>query len=132
MSGGVAGLDGWRRKYTPTTLRAALWTALSLRRARRLLKAEGLHARIPPPPRLPFGASRGVNAVLRRTEPTCLERATVLQTWLAAHGHLVDIVIGVRSSDGRMAAHAWIDSGGQSTDGADFEEITRIRPPSAL
>jgi len=30
-----------------------------------------------------------------------------------------------------MAAHAWIDSGGQSTDGADFEEITRIRPSSA-
>jgi len=30
-----------------------------------------------------------------------------------------------------LAAHAWIDSGGQSTDGADFEEIARIRPPSA-
>jgi len=57
VSGGVAGLDGWTRKYAPTTLRAALWTVL--------------------------------------------------------------------------AAHAWIDSGGQSTDGADFEEIARIRPLSA-
>ncbi len=131
MSGDAAGRDNWTRKYAPATLRAALWTALSLRRARRLLKAEGLHARIPPPPRLPFGATRGVNAILRRTEPTCLERAAVLQTWLAAHGHPVDIVIGVRSSDKTMAAHAWIDSGGNSADGTGFVEIARIGPPPA-
>jgi len=130
MSTATTGSGTWTRKFAPATLRAALWTMISLRRARRLLKAEGLRARIPPPPRLPIGATRGVFAVLRRTDPTCLERATVLQTWLAAHDHPVDIVVGVRSDGGKMAAHAWID-GRQGRDNTGFNEIVRIHP-SAL
>lgn len=116
-------------KYTLATLRAAWWTVLSLRRARRLLKAQGLQARIPPPPRLPSGAIRGVLAVLRRTDPTCLERATVLQTWLAAHGHPVDIVVGVKAEGGTMTAHAWIDRSAEVDSEVGFQPITRIRPP---
>ena len=74
---------------------------MSLRRARRALRARGVAGRIPPPPPLPLGATRGVLAVLRRTEPTCLERATVLQTWLSAHQQPVDIVVGVAAEQRR-------------------------------
>lgn len=128
MSAATTGFGSWTRKFAPATLRAALWTMISLRRARRLLKDEGLRARIPLPPHLPIEATRGVYAVLRRTDPTCLERATVLQTWLAAHGHPVDIVVGVRSDNGKVAAHAWI-YGSQVEDNTGFNEIARIRPP---
>lgn len=116
-------------RYAPATLRAAWWTALSLCRARRILRAQGLQARIPPPPPLPTGAVRGVLAVLRRTEPTCLERATVLQTWLAAHGQPVDIVVGVKSEGGTMTAHAWLDGNAEVDGTVGFQPITRIYPP---
>lgn len=131
MSAEAAGFGSRRSKFAPATLRAALWTIISLRRARRRLKVEGLKARIPPPPRLPIGATRGVHAILRRTDPTCLERATVLQTWLAAHNYPVDIIVGVRLDGGKMAAHAWID-GSQVTNHAGFNEIVRIRPPATF
>lgn len=117
-------------RYAPATLRAAWWTARSLRRARRRLKAQGLRAEIPPPPRLPSGAIRGVLAVLRRTDPTCLERATVLQTWLAAHGHPFDIVVAVKSEGGTMTAHAWMDGGAEMAGNDCYQQITRIRPPA--
>lgn len=117
-------------RFAPATLRAAWWTLLSLSRARRLLKAEGLRARIPPPPRLPAGSGRGVRAVLRRTDPTCLERATVLQTWLAAQGQVVDIVVGVASKNGDVTAHAWVDEGCRPPDTAAFRELVRIPPPT--
>lgn len=118
------------RRFAPATLRAAWWTLLSLRRARRLLKADGLRARIPPPPRLSAGSGRGVRAVLRRTDPTCLERATVLQTWLAAQGQAVDIVVGVASKNGEVTAHAWVDEGRCPPDAAAFYELVRIPPPT--
>lgn len=116
-------------RFAPATLRAAGWSLLSLRRARRLLKAEGLRARIPPPPRLPARSTRGVRAVLRRANPTCLERAIVLQTWLAAHGTAVDVVVGVSSKNGKVAAHAWIDEGFVPVHAAGFSELARIPPP---
>ena len=128
VSGHAAGLGRWTPRYAPATFRAAWWAALSLRRARRRLKAQSHLARVPPPPPwLPFDAARGVNAILRRTKPTCLERATVLQAWLAAHGHAVDIVIGVLLSSGTLSAHAWIDS--DTADAGEFAEISRVGPP---
>lgn len=94
-----------------------------------MLRSHGVSARIPFPPRLPIGATRGVMAVLRRTEPTCLERATVLQTWLAAHDTAVDIIVGVAASDGGVTAHAWIDLGVRPPGAEQFREIYRIQPP---
>lgn len=117
-------------KFALPTLRAAWWTLLSLWRARRLLKAEGLRARIPPPPCLPAGASRGVWAVLCRTSPTCLERATVLQAWLASQGQAVDIVVGVASKNGEVTAHAWVDQGRHLPDAVAYHELLRIPPPT--
>jgi hypothetical protein len=77
------------------------------------------------PPRLPARAGRGVNAVLRRTDPTCLERALVLQAWERAHGGGRDVVIGVRGSGDELAAHAWLE-GERNGDLGVYEELMRV------
>ena len=120
----------WTRRFAPTNLRAAGWTAVSLWRARRVLRADGVTGRIPFPPPLPVGAARGMLAVLRRADPTCLERATVLQTWLAAHRQPVEIVVGVAAEGGDVTAHAWIEPGPIAADVARYRVIHRIPPPT--
>jgi Transglutaminase-like superfamily len=115
-----------RRKLDPASLRAAWWTLLALRRTRRSLRlgpVTGVH--VAPPPRLPDRAGRGVNAVLRRFDSTCLERALVLQAWERARGDGRDVVIGVRGSRGEFAAHAWLD-GEQNGDLGAYEELMRV------
>ena len=77
------------------------------------------------PPQLPAHAGRGVNAVLRRAPSTCLERALVLQRWLAEHGTDKDVVVGVTGRQD-FRAHAWID--GEEVD-EEFQELTRLTPP---
>jgi hypothetical protein len=59
--------------------------------------------------------------VLRRLEPSCLERALVLQRWLAAHGEPRVVVIGVTAAQD-FRAHAWLD--GEPAPG--FHEIARV------
>ena len=104
------------------TLRAAVWAWRALRRAERDLARHGLEgARVAPPPRLPASAGRGVVAVLRRRPNTCLERALVLQRWLAAHGEPRVVVIGVTAAQD-FRAHAWLD--GEPAPG--FHEIARV------
>jgi hypothetical protein len=111
-------------RLDPAVLRAAWWTARSLRRARRQLR-RGAFAdlRLSPPPELPERAVRGVLAVLRRTSPTCLERALVLQRWFAAHGSSRDVVIGVMAPADGFAAHAWLDG---EDDTCRYSELTRL------
>ena len=104
----------WSPAVSVSTIRAAWWARLALRRARGELAAGGLAARVKPPPRLPLGSTRGVQFVLHRCPATCLERALVLQAWLAAHGEDREVVIGVDRVDGAFTAHAWLD----------FEELT--------
>lgn len=117
------------RRSSPRTLRAAAWAALALRRTRRALARDGVRARVTPPPTLPDGARRGVEAVLRRTSPTCLERSLVLQTWLAAHGVPCEVVIGVRrGASGDVAAHAWLDVEADDATARTFREIHRWVP----
>jgi hypothetical protein len=79
--------------------------------------------RVADPPPLPAAATRGVSAVLRRSSPTCLERALVLQRWLAAHGCARDVVIGVTAPADGFAAHAWLDG---EVHGRDYAELTRL------
>ncbi len=110
--------------------RAAWWARRAVRRARNDLKVNGLAARIQSPPRLPWGARVGVNAVLNRLEPTCLEKALVLQAWLAAHDVRRDVVLGVRNNAGKVDAHAWIDDVACPDEYAGYTVIHRI-PPSA-
>jgi hypothetical protein len=111
-------------RFHPTTLRAALWTIRSVRRVRRQLRRGALsEVRVPAPPPLSDPAVRGVHAVLRRTSPTCLERALVLQRWLAAHGSPHDVVIGVTAPTNGFTAHAWLDG---EDDARRYAELTRL------
>jgi hypothetical protein len=115
------------RQLDTATLRAAWWTLVSVRSTRKALRTRPVgDVVVARPPRLPAHAGRGVHAVLKRVPNTCLERALVLQRWLAEHGTDRDVVVGVTGrSDFR--AHAWLD--GERVD-ADFQELTRLGPPA--
>jgi Transglutaminase-like superfamily len=109
----------------PPALRGAWWAWRAVRRARRQLRTRPVDVvRLPTPRRLPDRAERGVAAVLRRLEPSCLERALVLQRWLASRGEAREVVIGVTAPGPGFRAHAWLD--GEPAPG--FEEIARVGP----
>jgi hypothetical protein len=115
-----------RRPPDGPTLRAAWWTWRSLRTTRRRLRSTPYTlVGVAAPPVLPASAGRGVHAILRRTEPTCLERSLVLQRWRASHGDQRDVVIGVTAPGAGFAAHAWLDD---EAPGAAYRELTRLRP----
>jgi Transglutaminase-like superfamily len=108
------------------TLRAALWALLALRRTRRALRRGPVtEIRVGRPPRLPPSAGRGVRAILRRSDPTCLERALVLQAWALAQGEARDVVIGVNGTGERFPAHAWLDGEEDGVHGR-FRELLRV------
>jgi Transglutaminase-like superfamily len=66
---------------------------------------------------------------LSRLKPTCLERALVLQAWLAAQGKPLDVVIGVpRTGMKSGPAHAWVD-GTDARALASHLELHRLPPP---
>ena len=50
-----------------------------------------------------------MRSTLKRWPSTCLEQAFVLQRWLAAHGDVRDVVIGVTPPGQVFGAHAWVD-----------------------
>jgi hypothetical protein len=111
---------------TPSSLRAAAWALLALRRARRDLAARGLDgALVTSPPRLPASARVGMLAVVHRRPSTCLERALVLQRWEADHGLPNDVVIGVRGAGEDFEAHAWLEGMPDAGPHA-FHEIFRL------
>lgn len=108
------------------TVRAAWWAFTSLRSTRRRLQRDAVaDIAVKPPPPLPDHAGRGVDAVLRRASSTCLERALVLQRWLAEHGTMKDVVVGV-TGRADFRAHAWLD--GEAAD-ERFQELLRLKPP---
>jgi hypothetical protein len=112
----------------PASLRGALWAAGALRKTRRALrKGRFTDVEVSSPPTLPPRAGRGVRAVLRRSDPTCLERALVLQAWETAQGGPRDVVIGVRGSGDALAAHAWLE-GERNGDLGQYEELMRVPP----
>lgn len=119
-------------RLDPVVLRAAWWALRAQRQARRGLKRDGLQCQpLLPPPSLPARGERGVHAVLRRTGATCLVRAVVLQAWQASSGPAPDVVIGVTAPSRGFRAHAWLD-GEPACHSDGFEELTRLRSPSAL
>lgn len=115
-----------RRKLDSASLRAAWWAMLALRKTRRALRRDRVtEVVVGTPPVLPDRAARGVRAVLRRSDPTCLERALVLQAWETAHGGSRDVIIGVRGSGDALAAHAWLE-GEHNGDLGAYEELLRV------
>jgi Transglutaminase-like superfamily len=117
-----------RRRLDPRAWRAALWANRALTDVRRALAAGRLEGiAVPPPPRLPSSAERGVGAVLRRRSASCLERSLVLQRWHAAHGRQLEVVIGVRAPVDDFMAHAWLD-GEPPPPGMTFDDLVRLSP----
>jgi hypothetical protein len=117
-----------RRLPDLAAVRAAWWTWRALRVVRRALASgEVRDIALPAPPRLPGRAVRGVERALRRSEPTCLERALVRQRWLAAHGRPVPIAIGVTSPAEGFQAHAWLIGEDDELSGR-YHELTRLAP----
>jgi Transglutaminase-like superfamily len=106
--------------------RCAWWAALAVRRVRRQLRVRPVYeVRLSQPPAAPERrGERGVRAVLRRLEPSCLERALVLQRWLASRGDPREVVIGVTAPTADFRAHAWLE--GESP--YEFQEIARVAP----
>jgi len=103
----------------------AWWALRAVRRARRQLRAGGYDAvRLPPPPRPRAGGDRGLDVVLRRLEPSCLERALVLQRWLAARDDRRTVVIGVTAPGPGFRAHAWLEG----EHAPEFHEVARVPP----
>jgi hypothetical protein len=111
-------------------MRAATWAILALRRARRELAEHGLEGTyVTPPPRLPASASPGVLVVIRRRPTTCLERALVLQRWMAEHGAGSDVIIGVTGPSSGFRAHAWLETMPDAPPGT-YQEIHRLPAPA--
>jgi hypothetical protein len=106
-------------------VRAAWWAYCAMRDTRRRLAVGRMEVRLAPPA-LPPTALRGVDAVLRRSRPTCLEAALVRQRWLRAQGVLRDVVIGVTAPSDGFRAHAWLEAPGKSTPHQPWHELTRV------
>jgi hypothetical protein len=115
---------------SPSLPFSPLWAALAARVVRRELRANGMSARVPRPPRLGRWAGRGVTGALSRLSPTCLERGLVLQAWLASQGTMRDVVIGL-PPDGLKSqpAHAWVGAT-ESWSAAAYLELHRL--PSSV
>lgn len=103
-------------------LAAALWLplvrlglrSLGLRRVRRLLGLNAGRRGETPPPQQAERIDRLVRAAARRhpLSFTCLARALVVQRLLAARGWKSELRIGVRSLEGTLEAHAWVECAG--------------------
>lgn len=114
-----------RRVPDVATLRAAWWARRALLDARRQLPQRPLdEIALRAPPSLPRDAARGVQALLRRRQHSCLEGALVLQRWLAAHGDRRDVVIGVTAPGADFGAHAWLDGDGAADE--TYRELRRL------
>jgi len=113
----------------PSSIRAAVWALIALRRTGRDLAAHGLDgAHVVSPPPLPASARVGVMAVVHRRPSTCLERALVLQRWEVDHGNRGDVIIGVIGPGDGFRAHAWLDT--PSDPPSAFNELLRLPAPT--
>lgn len=112
-----------------STLRAAWWTARSVRKLRVDLRHSGLAAVLDPPPPLPAASVRGVTATSHWLRATCLERSLLLQKWLFIHGSSHTLVIGVPApGEHAFIAHAWLEGHDDTDDGASYAQLVRLEP----
>ena len=116
-------------KWNMQVLRAAFWAAKACRETRKALPISGVNTEVRVPASLPTGSRRGVDAVLRRLSPTCLERSRVKQRWLASHGVDAEVIIGVRRKGSDFTAHAWLDHETNKTLLAQYSIIHRLPAP---
>ena len=60
----------------------------------------------------------------RGVEPTCLERALVLQRWYLAQGRRKAVLVGVTAPSSGFKAHAWLE--GEQASAGEFTELLRF------
>lgn len=111
------------------SVQAYLWARRELVEVKRRLQDEGVRTRVRPPAGLAPRGDRGLNRALGKVSPTCLERALVLQAWLAAYREPPDVVIGVRKGETVVEAHAWVDGTDDPWFDPSYEELTRLSMP---
>jgi hypothetical protein len=118
-----------RRPPDIADVRAGWWAWRALRSARAQLRAGAVRdVRVPSPPTVPPTAARAVRRVLRSQSPSCLERALVLQRWLASAGDARDVVVGTEGgARGDFTAHAWLE-GEPQPEGRRYVEMIRLSP----
>jgi hypothetical protein len=62
--------------------------------------------------------ARAVMSAARRVpRATCLTQVLAAALLCARHGHATELRLGVMKTDGRMAAHAWLESDGRAVFG---------------
>lgn len=108
------------------SVRAYRWARSEVAIVKADLRVRGVETRATPPSGLAPRGHRGVDFALRRISPSCLERALVLQAWLASAGDTPDVVIGVRKQSGSVEAHAWVDTNDDPWFDPSYEEISRL------
>ena len=106
-------------------IRAFVWAVYRLRWVHRELPGGGMETRVPAAPRPHGRGTRGVYAAILLLHPTCLERALVMQAWVAGHRPAPDVVIGVRNGVSGVEAHAWLAAGDRWFD-PSYTELTRL------
>jgi hypothetical protein len=111
-------------------VQAGWWALRAWRTARIQLRRAGLtELDLPRPPGAGTAGSYSPTAgwamlaALRWCRASCLERAVVRQAWLAHHGDLRAVVIGVTPPDSSFRAHAWLE--GDPIDTEAFTELSR-------
>ena len=107
------------------SVQAYRWARRELDDVKLRLKTEGVRTRVVSPAGLAPRGYRGLQRALSQVSPTCLERALVLQAWLAAYTDAPDVVIGVRKGETDIEAHAWVD-GNDSAFDPSYDELTRL------
>ena len=84
-------------------------------------------ARIPPAAGMGPRGGWGIRVAFIATQPTCLERALLLQAWVGGYSDAPDVVIGVRKTSGGVEAHAWVEDRDPLFD-PSYTELTRLAP----
>jgi hypothetical protein len=104
------------------------WAHGTLRDARRKLSSGQVsQLELTRAPRRSAGGAWGLKALLRLRPHSCLERALIVQHWLAGQGVLRSVVIGVGRPDGSFIAHAWVE-GEEDELARSLHELTRLPP----
>jgi hypothetical protein len=118
-----------RRRPDMADVRAAVWTWRAVRSGRAQLRDGAVRdVRLAAPPQVARSAIRALRLVFWLQRPSCLERALVLQRWLAGQGIPRDVVVGTEGGASRgFAAHAWLE-GEPQPPGRRYVEILRLAP----
>lgn len=112
-------------------IRIALWVMPWNRVATTAAGTFDAHADRPAVKRLEWAVLAASRVVPRAT---CLTQALALQRLLSRSGYRSSVQIGVRLTDGRFAAHAWVEHDAQSLLSRDGDIMQYVRffswPPS--